>query len=149
VKVLLDTCVVSEIQKPDGNQRVKDAVLRLAPDDVFLSAITVGEVRYGISLLPDGRKRTALEHWFMRLQEEYSDRILPVTVDIARDWGELTAQVRRSGGMLFPADGLIAASALRHGMRVLTRNTRDFAASGVPLIDPWDEAEGLAAQDGP
>jgi len=148
VKVLLDTCVVSEIQKPDGNQRVKDAVQRHPSEDVFLSAITVGEVRYGISLLPDGRKRTALEHWFMRLQEEYSDRILPVTVDIARAWGELTAQVRRSGGMLFPADGLIAASALRHGMRVMTRNTRGFEASGVPLIDPWDEAERLADQDG-
>lgn len=143
MKVLLDTCVVSEIQKPDGNQRVKDAVQRHARDDVFLSVITMGELRSGISILPQGRKRTALESWFTILQDEYLDRVLPIDMDIARVWGDLAAQVRRNGQELAPVDGLIAATALRHGMTIMTRNTRHFASSGVPLIDPW--ADGSAA----
>lgn len=141
MKVLLDTCVVSEIQKPDGSQRVKDAVLRCVPDDVFLSVITIGELRNGISLLPQGRKRTALEVWFASLQDTYFDRILSIDMDIARTWGELAAHVRRSGKTLASPDGLIAATALRHGMTIMTRNTRDFVSSGVPLIDPWSEGD--------
>lgn len=139
MRVLPDTCVVSELQKRDGNQRVKKALQRYAPDDVFLSVITIGELRNGISILPRGRKRTALEDWFTLLQDEYVDRILPVDMAVARDWGALTAQVRGSGNTLAPADGWITATALRHGMTIMTRNTRHFAPSGVPLIDPWDE----------
>lgn len=139
MKVLLDTCVVSEIQKPDGNQRVKDAAQRHARDDVFLSVITIGELRSGISILPRGRKRTALESWFTILQDEYLDRILSIDIDIACFWGELTARVRTSGKTLAPADGLIAATALRHGMTIITRNTRHFAPTGVLLMDPWGE----------
>lgn len=143
MKVLLDTCVVSELQNPSGDPRVKDTVRRHARDDVFLSVITWGELQSGISLLPQGRKRAALEDWLSTLQDEYRDRILSIDMDIARFWGELTARVRTGGNMVAPADGLIAATALRHGMTIITRNTRHFASSGVPLIDPW--ADGGSA----
>jgi predicted nucleic acid-binding protein len=104
VRVLLDTCVVSELQRPAGDVRVKDAIRRHARDDVFLSVITVGELRNGISLLPWGRKRPDLEVWFTTLQEEYLDRILSIEIDIARAWGELTARARANGNTLAPAD---------------------------------------------
>lgn len=142
MKVLLDTCVVSEIQKVDGSQRVKDAVQRHPSEDVVLSVITIGELRNGISMLAPGRKRTALDVWLAGLQNEYLDRILSIDIDIARVWGDLTAQVRRNGRTLAPADGLIAATAVRHGLWVMTRNTRHFDITGVPLVDPWDEGDG-------
>lgn len=141
--VLLDTCVVAEIQKVDGSQRIKDAVQRHLPEDVFLSVITIGALRNGISMLAPGQKRTALDVWFIGLQNEYSDRILPVTVDVARDWGKLAARVRANGNTLAPADGLIVATASRHGLTMMTRNTKHLAPAGMPLIDPWDE-DGVA-----
>jgi len=149
VSVLLDTSIVSELYQAAPDQRVRSTIGRRKAEEVFLSVITIGELRKGVELLVPGRKRSSLDGWLKGLQDEFADRILPVDLETGRIWGEITARARLKGKQIPVADGLIAATALRHGLRVMTRNTRDFAASGVPLIDPWDEAGGLADQDGP
>jgi toxin FitB len=137
VKSLLDTCTVSEIRKPDGNPAVKAAVSELADSDLFLSVLTVGEIAKGISLLEVGPKKKALTSWLAGLESRFGDRILPVDTETARIWGELTARAQRSGIIIPSTDGLLAATALRHGLHVMTRNTRHFEASGALIIDPW------------
>ena len=114
-----------------------NSVRHYSRNDVFLSVLTLGELRSGISRLSWGRKRADLEVWFSTLQAAYGDRILNVDGDIARAWGELTGRLRATGTTLAPADGLIAATALHHDMTIMTRNTKHFALIGMHIIDPW------------
>lgn len=141
MSVLLDTSVVSELYRAVPDQRVRDAIRQHHSDELFLSVITIGEVNKGIKLLTPGRKRTGLETWLLGLEQGFADRILPVDLETARIWGRLTAQARLNSVQIPVADGLIAAAALRHGCRVMTRNTRDFVSSGVSLIDPWSNGD--------
>lgn len=140
MKILLDTCVISELYRANADQHVRDAVAKREPGDLFLSVITFGELQKGTELLPAGRKRSDLERWLTGLQHEFGDRVVPVDLETAHIWGELSASTRLGGRTILAADLLIAASAIRHGLRVMTRNTRDFAPSGVAVIDPWDAA---------
>jgi hypothetical protein len=140
VKSLLDTCTVSEIRKPDGNPAVKSAVAEIPDADLYLSVLTIGEIAKGIALLAPGRKKIALGAWLVGLESQFVDRILPVDVETARIWGEMTARAQKSGIIIPAADGLVAATALRHGLHVMTRNTRHFEASGALIIDPWQNS---------
>jgi toxin FitB len=92
VKVLLDTCVVAELRRPEGHPSVQAAVSELADGDLFLSLLTVGEIAKGISLLPTGKKRRSLASWLNGLETRFADRILGVDLETARLWGELTAR---------------------------------------------------------
>jgi predicted nucleic acid-binding protein len=139
VRVLLDTCVLSELQRPQGDPRVRARVEALDPTGVFLSVITVGELAKGIALLPEGARKRDLSSWLLGLEQRFADAILPVDAEAARVWGELTARAQSLGIQIPASDGLIAATALRHGLHVMTRNTRHFAASGALIIDPWAE----------
>jgi toxin FitB len=138
VSVLLDTCVVSELQRPRGNPRVRGRVERFESDQLFLSAITIGELSKGVSLLSSGERKSRLIAWLDELEREFANRILPVDIEVARLWGELTARAQRNGETIPATDGLIAATALRHGLQVMTRNSRHFAAAGVLIDDPWE-----------
>jgi predicted nucleic acid-binding protein len=113
-------------------------LLAVGPDNAYLSAITVGELDYGIRVLPDGRRKARLERWFERLCAEFAARVLPVERTTALRWSKLRSKGRRHGTAIPPIDGLIAATALEHGLTVVTRNARDFAATGAQVIDPWD-----------
>lgn len=137
MKLLLDTCVVSEVQKPNADAFVSQFISSRHPEDLFLCVITLGEHQKGISLLPAGQKRRGLEIWSVLLQDDYANRILPIDREVALIWGELSARDRN----LPVPDGLIAATALRHGMGVVTRNTKDFRSTGVVLINPWQGTE--------
>jgi len=139
MRVLLDTCVVSELQRGTCHPRVRGAVQNTRTRDLYLSVITVGELTKGIAMLGGGKKREALTDWFSALVQESSGRILPIDVEAARIWGELTASAQRRGKTVGAADGLIAATALRHGLQVMTRNTSDFCETGAMLTNPWDE----------
>lgn len=130
---LLDTCAVSELQKGKPDQLVVSFFVAHADPDLFLSVVTMGEIRKGIFRLPEGRKRLGLEAWYGSLVSAYGDRILPIDLAVAEIWGVLSAN--DSG--LAPPDGLIAATALRHGLCLVTRNTRDFDRIPVPLVNPW------------
>ena len=141
MSVLLDTCVVSELYRANPDQHVRDAVTRREPEELFLSVITFGELRKGAALLPTGQKRSGLEAWLEDLQHEFADRVLPVDLETSRIWGEITARARLRGEQIPVADGLIAATAIRHGFRIMTRNTRHFEASGARVVNPWRDDE--------
>lgn len=138
VKVLLDTCVLAEIRHPRGRKSVKNAVSDLPDEALFLSVLTIGEVKKGVSLLPDSKRRRALESWLRHLEEYHAERILSVDLETAQIWSELSASAQRKGSPLAVSDGLIAATALRHGLHVMTRNVKDFAVTGAMLLNPWD-----------
>jgi toxin FitB len=137
VRVLLDTCVLSELQKADGSPSVSAFVASLSAKSLFVSVITIGEIAKGIGQLPEGRKKESLAAWFRNLSTLYEDRILGIDQETAEIWGELSAMAHRQGHSLPAADGLIAATAQRHGLHVATRDTTDFAAAGVMIINPW------------
>ena len=137
MRALLDTCVLSEIRRPHGNARVKEAVAELDDADLFLSVLTVGEVAKGIVLLRAGKKKRALTVWLGVLETKFGDRILAIDTETARVWGELTAHAQAAGKVIPAVDGLVAATALRHGLRVMTRNTKHFEATGALILDPW------------
>jgi toxin FitB len=139
VKVLLDTCVVTELGKANGNPLVKSVVAEIATADLYLSVLTVGEIAKGIALLKASRKKTTLGTWLERVENQYADRVLSIDVETARIWGELTARAQKCGVIIPGTDGLIAATALRHGLRVVTRNVRHFEASGALVLNPWED----------
>ncbi len=138
MRVLLDTCVLSEIRKPDGNRNVRRAVDEIADDDLYISVIAIGEIANGIELLDDGRRKRTLQSWLQTLKRDYADHLLPVDLEAAHIWGELTATAQKRGRVVSTGDGLIAATARRHGLHVMTRNIADFEPTGVMLINPWE-----------
>jgi toxin FitB len=137
VKVLLDTCVLTELRHPKGHPGVRRAVAELDEEELFMSVISIGEILKGISLLAEGPRKHALASWLKILERDYGDRILSVDRDICRRWGELTARAQRAGRAVSARDGLIAATALHHGLQVMTRDTTDFEPTGVLLFNPW------------
>lgn len=138
MRVLLDTCVLSELYRPDGAASVKEMVTGLADKSLHISAITLGEITKGIDLLPDGRKKKGLSVWLTETQNCYAGRILSIGPEVALVWGEITARCQRQGVRLPAADGLIAATALRHGLHLVTRNVKDFQKTGVIIVNPWE-----------
>jgi predicted nucleic acid-binding protein len=138
VRVLLDTCVLSELRRPQGNPRVRARVAELNPNDLFLSVITLGESAKGVALLPAGARRDQLATWLLGLEQRFAAQILPIDTEVARLWGELIVHDQLRGIQVPAADGQIAATARRHGFHLMTRNTRDFAAAGVTVVDPWE-----------
>jgi len=140
VRVLLDTCVISELQREKGDARVRARVDAIRSRDLFLSVISVGELTKGVALLARGMKKEALREWLLALEQDYAERILPVDAETARIWGELTATARGRGKTVSACDGIIAATAIRHGVHVMTRNVSDFAETGAMLINPWERA---------
>jgi len=139
VRVLLDTCVISEIARPQGNERVRDRVSAIRSQDLFLSVITIGEIAKGIALLDAGRKKRAYGQFLLGLQQDYGARLLPVDHETARLWGELTAGCSKRGITVSTGDGLIAATAIQHGLSVMTRNVDDFQKTGAMFVNPWQD----------
>ena len=138
---LLDTNVASEISYPQPNAKVLAWLESVDNDTLYLSVITIGDIRRGINRLEKGKRRTFLENWFTtELRPWSAGRILPVTDEIADRWGALDAQQQRRGRPLNTSDGLIAATSLEHGLIVVTRNLRDFHDLGAGVVDPWNEA---------
>ena len=137
MKLLLDTCAISALRKADINPRVKELLDTVDEKDVFLSVISFGELVKGISLLQESHGKQQLLSWLGGIERMFEDRTLAIDQETARIWGEITAKARKTGRTIPASDGLIAASALRHGLHLLTRNSRDFMATGVMLIDPW------------
>ena len=105
--------------------------------DLFLSVVTVGELINGIMRLAPGKRRRELDAWLSQVEQLYSPRIFPIDIETARIWGEITARASKQGNTIPTADGLIAATALRHGAHLMTRNSPHFRATGVLLLDPW------------
>ena len=139
MKYLLDTNVLSEIRKPHGHTRVKAFVSGLQEEDIFISALTIGEINFGIQKLPSGQKKTELLIWLtQKLPEWFGNRIIPLDTDIMTEWGRLQAETPKT---LPVVDSLIAATSLVHHLTLVTRNTKDFErVMGITLLNPWEEA---------
>lgn len=134
---LLDTCALSEFTRPKPSASV-DAWFAQIPDGAdFVSVLTLGELEKGITKLASSRRRAALERWFGDLRDRFSGRILGVDEPVALEWGRITARAELAGNPLPSIDALIAATAIVHGLAVVTRNTSDIARTGAPIVDPW------------
>ena len=136
--ILLDTNVISEPWKPAPNETVVAWLDAQTIETLFLSAITVAELRFGIAAMPSGKRQTILRD---RLEGEvllhFSERILPFNLATSQFYSELMARARVSGKKIGTADGYIAATAAANGLAVATRDTSPFEAAGLKVIDPW------------
>ena len=137
MKVLLDTCIISDIYRAHKTQVLKLALQSIGEENCFVSVVTLGEITNGIYLLAEGKKKKDLLYWIERIEKQFSDRIIGIDANIAKTWGELTAKGRRAGKTISTADGLIAASAISHGLHVMTENVKDFEATGARIINPY------------
>ena len=136
---LLDTNVISEIGARKPDPQVVDWLRAQDIAGIFLSVITVAEIRRGIALSRDVEKRARLELWFEdQVLDAFDGRILPVDVAIADLCGQLVAERQRAGRPIEPFDAVIAATAEVHGLVLVTRNVRDFAGWGGRVFNPWD-----------
>lgn len=134
---LLDTNALSEIIKPYPNKSVLEWLEATDEGTQYISVFTIGEFQKGIALLPASRRRSEGEHWFEGIIERYKERILPFTLATARVWGILDAKLRQSGRPSPLIDSMIAATALENGLTVVTRNSDDFQAAGVGVLNVW------------
>ncbi len=136
---LLDTNVLSEFSRTGEPDRHVDRwVQTTAEESLFSSVLTFAEIRRGIELLPEGKRRSQLEQWQDDLVTSFETRLLPVTKAIADRWAILAADAQRKGVALANIDGLIAATAIEHDLTLATRNVRDFAGVEVPILNPWE-----------
>mgnify|MGYP002777795997 CR=1 FL=1 len=139
--ILLDTNVVSELMRGQkAERRVRDWMRDREPAGLHLAAITVAELRFGVAVLPEGRRRTDLSARLDATLDHFGGRILPFTGATAGPYGRLMAQARAKGRAVGLADGLIAATAAEHGLAVATRDVAPFAAVGLRVVDPWGGA---------
>jgi len=136
--MLLDTNVVSEIMKADTHPGVRRFLDGLDLAAIYLSTPTLGELRYGIELLVPSRRRRGFEIALDQVERiDFAGRILPFDAEAAVAYGEIKAARRRSGRPVQAIDAQIAAIARVHGLTLATRNVRDFAETGIDLVDPF------------
>jgi toxin FitB len=133
---LLDTNVLAEVRKARGSSAVKAWLASVQGRELYVSVLVVGEILQGIERLRrrDARQAAVYQAWLTTLRRDFGDRILPITEDVALEWGRMNA-----GDPLPAVDGLMAATAKVHGFTFVSRNVRDVARTGVPCLDPFRE----------
>ncbi|HEX6718217.1 MAG TPA: type II toxin-antitoxin system VapC family toxin [Pyrinomonadaceae bacterium] len=137
---LLDTNVISELVKPRPDANVTAWIEGTDESLLYLSVLTLGEIRRGIAVLPQSRRRTSLEAWLEKdLRTRFEERILAIDQEVADRWGLLTAAARNGGIVLPVIDGLLAATALEHNLTLVTRDTGQVPSMGVAVFNPWEK----------
>ncbi len=135
---LLDTNIISELVKPKPEANVTEWIENTDESLLYLSVLTLGEIRRGIAALPQSRRRATLEAWLDKdLRARFEGRILVIDQEVADRWGLLTAAARHSGIVLLVIDGLLAATALEHNLTLVTRDTGQIPSMGVAVFNPW------------
>jgi predicted nucleic acid-binding protein len=135
---LLDTNCISELVRLRPEPRVLEWLEAADETLLYLSVLTLGEIRKGLASLSQGKRRTQLETWLeIDLQTRFANRILSIGSDVADRWGWLAAQAKKRGTTLAIVDGLLAATALHHNLTVVSRNLPDFIDTQVPVLNPW------------
>ena len=136
---LLDTNCISELVSSKPEPGVLEWMETADETLLFLSVLTLGEIRKGLARLSQSRRRTQLETWLeIELQNRFAGRILPINGDVADRWGLLAAEAQRKGRSLPVIDGLLAATALHHNLTIVSRNVSDFEITHVQILDPWN-----------
>lgn len=139
MRYLLDTCAISELIAKRPNPDVVQWIDSLDDGQVYLSVITLGEIKRGVEKLPDSVRKSQLNDWMNDdLLIRFKGRILVIDAPVMLVWGVLIAQLERQGRTLPAIDSLIASIALHGGYHLVTRNERDFAGTGVNVINPWE-----------
>ena len=135
---LLDTNCISELIRANPDPLVLAWIQTAREDLLFLSVLTLGEIRKGVAGLSQGKRRAQLEAWLeLDLQARFAGRVLAIDSQIADRWGLLTADAKRKGRPLSAIDGLLAATALHHNLTIVSRNVNDFTPAHVPVLNPW------------
>jgi predicted nucleic acid-binding protein len=135
---LLDTNVISELISPKPEPRVLEWMEAADEAMLYLSVLTLGEIRKGAAARPQDKRRTRLETWLeVELPARFGRRILPIDAAIADRWGLLTAEAKRKSKVLPVIDGLLAATALHYNLTVVSRNSSDFTTTPVQVLNPW------------
>ena len=139
MKYLLDTCLISELVKKEPNPAVVSWLDEEDEQKLFLSVLNLGELQKGISKLPDNAKKDELQAWVaLDLVERFAGRILDIDLETALSWGRLQGEAEQAGEKLPVMDSLIAATAVAHGLVVVTRNVRDMERCGAKVCNPWE-----------
>lgn len=135
---LLDTNVVSETERPHPDSKVVEWLSTVDPEIVYLSALTIGEIKKGVSKLTSGKKKAHIQNWLEDVRRRFGGRILPLTEQTFLVWGKIMAEFE-TNGMVRPAlDSLLEATALEHDLILVTRNVRNFQGSAVTILNPWE-----------
>lgn len=140
MNAIIDTNVLSEARRAGGHPAIKQYLMNAEEDALYLSVITLGELSRGIAKLDPGARQTELEQWLSATERLFISRLLPIDRHVAVRWGKLTDRCARQGVTIGQADALIAATALQHGLAIVTRNVRHFEPTGVHVIDPTQNA---------
>ncbi len=137
MKYLLDTCFISELTKPEPNRGVTEWLQTANTEDLYLSVISIGEIKKGIHKLPVSKKKQMLLLWLETLMADYQERILGLDLAVMENWGLMIAAAEKSGQPVASMDSLIAATAYTHHLTLLTRNESDFVACDIAVVNPW------------
>jgi hypothetical protein len=135
---LLDTNVISELRRPRPSARVRRFIASQRLEDLFVSTVTFAEIRFGIEAVGDPIRRSELNDWLLhRVRPMFDQRVLEVSEDVMFKWHLLVEEGRKVGHTFSQPDLIIAATALQHGLTVVTRDTGDYKLARVPLLNPW------------
>jgi predicted nucleic acid-binding protein len=136
---LLDTNCISEVVRLKPDPRAMAWIEAVEESLLYLSVLTMGEIRKGLAALPQGKRRSRLETWLeVELQARFSGRILSIDAAVADRWGLLAASAKTKGNPLSTIDGLLAATAIHHNLTIVSRNVGDFRNTQVPVVNPWE-----------
>ena len=135
---LLDTNIISELISKSPNQKVLDFIRSLNEENLYLSVITIGEIKSGIEKLQNGRKKEALLHWLENeLLVRFYGRIIPIDTDVMLKWGTIQNRLKQIGKPLPIMDSLIGATAEVHNFVLVTRNEKDFQNLDIEIVNPF------------
>jgi predicted nucleic acid-binding protein len=135
---LLDTNILSELRRARPAPKVISFISALPLEDLFVSAVTFAEIRFGIERIEDVGKRASLNDWLnLQLRPMFENRVLPVSEDVMFKWRLLVEEGRKAGHTFPQPDLIIAATALHHGLTIVSRDTGGFAKTGAALVNPW------------
>ncbi len=135
---LLDTNVLSELRRPKPSRKVLSFVAAQSLDCLHVSTVTLAEIRFGIELQPDAGLRATLVNWLThKVRPMFEQRVLPVSEDVVFRWRLLVEEGRKAGHTFSQPDLFIAATALQHGLTVVSRHVGDYAKAGVAVFNPW------------
>ncbi|MFZ5556743.1 MAG: type II toxin-antitoxin system VapC family toxin [Pseudomonadota bacterium] len=137
---LLDTNVISELRRPRPETRVVAFVAAQPLEQLFVSTVTFAEIRYGIEMVDDAIRRAELNDWLTnKVRPMFEQRVLGVSEDVMFKWRLLVEDGRKAGHTFSQPDLLIAATALHHGLTVVTRDTADYSRARAPVLNPWTD----------
>lgn len=137
MKYLLDTCVLSELVKPTPDMSVLSWLETRNASELYISAMTIGELKRGIHKLPESRRRSELSAWLEQTIAGFEGRILSFDTQVSEVWAAMTSQSELRGRPMPAFDSIIGSTAYANGCKLVTRNVSDFAGTSIDLINPW------------